>query len=75
MLVINPETCIDCGVCVPECPVKAILPDTDPEGEKWVEFNKKYSKIWPIIDKKIPPHNQHQESLETKNKIKFFKKK
>jgi Fe-S-cluster-containing hydrogenase component 2 len=28
MLVISPEECIDCGVCEPECPAEAILPDT-----------------------------------------------
>ena len=29
MLVINPDECIDCGVCEPECPVDAIISDTD----------------------------------------------
>ena len=29
MLVINPDECIDCGVCEPECPVEAIQPDTE----------------------------------------------
>ena len=29
MLVINPDECIDCGVCEPECPIDAIVPDTD----------------------------------------------
>ena len=29
MLVINPSECIDCGVCEPECPAEAILPDTE----------------------------------------------
>ena len=38
-IVIHPDECIDCGVCEPECPVDAILPDNVPEGEKWVEFN------------------------------------
>lgn len=56
MLVINPEECIDCGVCEPECPAEAILPDTDGEGEKWVEFNQKYSDLWPVItERKDPP--------------------
>ena len=31
MLVIHPDECIDCGVCVPECPVDAIEPDTEPD--------------------------------------------
>lgn len=49
MLVINPQECIDCGVCEPECPADAILPDTNSEGMKWVEFNQKWSDIWPNI--------------------------
>ena len=35
MLVINPSECIDCGVCEPECPAEAILPDTEDNLEKW----------------------------------------
>ena len=36
MLVIHPDECIDCSVCVPECPVDAIDPDTEPGLEKWL---------------------------------------
>jgi len=55
MLVIHPDECIDCGVCEPECPADAIRPDTEPDMEKWVEFNRKYSEMWPvIITKKWP---------------------
>ena len=39
MLVINPNECIDCGVCEPECPAEAILPDTESGLEKWLELN------------------------------------
>lgn len=49
MLVINPSECIDCGVCVPECPIDAIVPDTVEGMEKWVELNAEYSKQWPNI--------------------------
>jgi ferredoxin len=45
MLVIHPDECIDCGVCEPECPADAIRPDTEPDMEKWVEFNRKYSEM------------------------------
>lgn len=48
-LVINPDECIDCGVCEPECPAEAILPDTEPNLEKWVEINTKFSAEWPNI--------------------------
>ncbi|BCU99174.1 MAG: hypothetical protein CM15mV25_1780 [uncultured marine virus] len=34
MLVINPDECIDCGVCEPECPEEAILSDMEEEGQK-----------------------------------------
>ena len=37
MLVIDPEECIDCGACEPECPVEAIFPE-DALPEKWIEF-------------------------------------
>lgn len=56
MLVINPNECIDCGVCEPECPAEAILPDTEDGLEKWLEINTKYGDIWPnIITKKESP--------------------
>lgn len=53
MLVINPDECIDCGVCEPECPADAILPEnafSKPEDAvMWEELNRKYSGIWPNI--------------------------
>ena len=55
MLVIHPDECIDCGVCEPECPADAIRPDTEPDLEKWVEFNRKYSEEWPVIITKKDP--------------------
>jgi len=56
MLVIHPDECIDCGVCEPECPEEAIIADTEPDAEKWVELNRKYSEIWPnIAERKDAP--------------------
>jgi len=52
-LVIDPEVCIDCGVCVDECPAKAIEPESE-ENVEWLEINAKYSKIWPVITQKQP---------------------
>ena len=42
MLVIDPDTCIDCQLCVPECPVNAIYADSEvPEHyQEWIEFNR-----------------------------------
>ncbi len=44
MLVINPNECIDCGVCEPECPAEAILPDTENGLEKWLELNSSFHR-------------------------------
>ena len=58
MLVINPDECIDCGVCVPECPVDAIVADNElpePDRSKWIEINTIYGNEWPLItDQKDP---------------------
>ncbi len=48
MLVINPDECIDCGVCEPECPAEAIDPESD-QNTKWLEVNREYSEKWPNI--------------------------
>ena len=55
MLVIHPDECIDCGVCEPECPADAILPDTDPDATKWIELNREFSEQWPVITLKKEP--------------------
>lgn len=54
MLVINPDECIDCGVCEPECPAEAILPESD-ELLNWVEINQQYAAEWPNITVKKEP--------------------
>ena len=65
-LVINPDECIDCGVCEPECPVDAIVPDSafndKPEQfEKWNDINLKYSNLWPNITQKKDPLPDHEK--------------
>lgn len=56
MLVIRQSDCIDCGICEPECPVEAIVPDTHPKAAVWIDLNEKLSETWPnIIDRRDPP--------------------
>ena len=58
MLVIDPDECIDCAVCIPECPVNAIYPEEDvPESQhEWLALNAELAKLWPsITDKKDGP--------------------
>ena len=73
MLVIKPEECIDCGVCEPECPVDAIVADTESGSEKWLELNTKYSEIWPNITiKKDPPQDNEKYKNEENKYDKYF---
>jgi ferredoxin len=58
MLVIDPDECIDCTLCVPECPVEAIFAEDDvPDAQhEFIEKNKRLSKKWqPLIARKPPP--------------------
>jgi ferredoxin len=55
MLVIDPDECIDCGVCVPECPANAIHAGDEPQAAAWLDHNARYAKEWPEITQQIPP--------------------
>lgn len=56
-LVIDPDGCIDCGVCVPECPIGAIyaLADLPPDQHDFVEINQRLAMEWPLITEKQEP--------------------
>ena len=73
MLVIHPDECIDCGVCEPECPPEAILADTDPGADAWLEMNREYSETWPNITRKGVPPADADDYLNVEGKFeKFF---
>ena len=58
MLVIDPDECIDCTLCVAECPVEAIFAEDDvPDTQReFIQVNAELSKVWkPIIEKKPAP--------------------
>jgi len=69
MLVINPEECIDCGVCEPECPAEAIIADTAQGSEKWVEINRQYAGEWPNIARKGVTPEDADQWLTVQNKF------
>lgn len=54
MLAIDPDQCIDCGVCEPECPAEAIQSGSEANIE-WQERNREMAKVWPNITKTKPP--------------------
>ena len=73
MLVIQPDECIDCGVCEPECPAEAIKPDTDGDLTKWLDLNRKYAESWPNITRKgTVPGDADQFKGEAGKFDKFF---
>ena len=69
MLVIHPDECIDCGVCEPECPIEAILPDTENGMEKWVDINRKYAEEWPNITVKKDAMPEAEEMKDKEGKF------
>ena len=55
-LVIDPDECIDCAACIPECPVEAIFADTDlpDDQEYWLEKNENEAPDLPIAEGDSP---------------------
>ena len=69
-LVIDPSECIDCGVCIPECPVDAIVADSDITADQhpYLALNAELSKHWPTILKKKPELASAEEFKNVKDK-------
>jgi ferredoxin len=73
MLVIDPDECIDCTLCVPECPVEAIFAEDDvPDAQReWTARNKELAAGWkPIIERKPAPADADQwAKVQEKNHL------
>jgi len=56
-LVIDPDECIDCTLCEPECPAEAIYSEEElPAGqEKFTALNAELAKQWPVISERGTP--------------------
>ena len=69
MLVIDPDECIDCALCVPECPVDAIVMDNEADAEAWLVINAEYSKKWPLIVAQKDPLAAADKWKDIENKM------
>ena len=76
MLVIDPDECIDCTLCEPECPVDAIMCDEDvPEDmNELIELNAELSKIWPVLNEIKPPPEDADEWKEKTDKLQYLER-
>jgi|TARA_R110000744_G_scaffold101728_3_gene196036 ferredoxin len=76
-MVIEPNECIDCGVCEPVCPVDAIFPDTDlPEKDPWLHLNAELAKTFTNItqvDESLKPADA-ADWADVKDKIHLLDK-
>ena len=75
-LVIDPDECIDCALCEPECPVDAIYPEDElPAGqEQFVELNAQLAKEWPVIEDKKDPLPDADQSAEVTDELKYLER-
>ena len=69
-LVIDPDECIDCTLCEPECPVEAILSEDDltDEQQQYLALNAELSRDWPVITEKkdAPPDADEWQNVPGK---------
>ena len=73
MLVIDPDECIDCTLCVAECPVEAIFAEDDvpTEQKEFIALNAELSKVWkPIVERKpAPPDADEWKDVKEKKQL------
>ena len=75
-LVIDPDECIDCTLCEPECPVEAIYSEDElPEDQQeYVALNAELCKSWPVITEMKDPPEDWEDWRGVKDKLKYLKR-
>jgi ferredoxin len=71
MVAIDPDICIDCGVCIAECPIGAISEEKE-ELVEWVEKARRFTSIWPQIKHKKPALAEAEKYHDEKNKYQKY---
>jgi ferredoxin len=75
-LVIDPDECIDCTLCEPECPVEAIVSEDDlPEDQmEFLALNAELSREWPVLSEKKDAPPDADDWQEVKEKLKYLER-
>jgi ferredoxin len=75
-LTIDPDECIDCAVCVAECPVNAIFAEEDvpADQQQFIKINAELSPKWPSITKTKSPLDIAEEWKDVKDKLQYLKR-
>jgi ferredoxin len=73
-LVIDPDECIDCTLCVAECPVEAIYAEDDlpADQHQFIALNAELSKTWKVIVEKKDALPDADEWAKVKDKLKLL---
>lgn len=77
-LVIDPQECIDCGLCVPECPVEAIYmaEEVPASQQQFIALNAELAQDpnWALIRNKKPAMTDHEQWSNVQNKLVYLKR-
>ena len=75
-LVIDPDECIDCTLCEPECPAEAIFAEDDvPEDQKeYIALNAELAKDWPVITEMKDAPEDAEEWNGKKGKLQYLER-
>lgn len=76
MLVIDPEECIDCTLCEPECPVEAIFSEDEvPENQQhFKQLNTELSRVWPVITEAGTPPADADQWAKVTDKMQYLER-
>lgn len=75
-LVIDPDECIDCQLCEPECPVNAIFAEDDlpPDQANFIALNAELAKDWPVINEIKPPPDDASDWEGVPGKLQYLER-
>lgn len=75
-LVIDPDECIDCTLCEPECPVEAIYSEDElpPDQSQYLELNAELSQNWPVITEMKPAPEDADDWKDVKDKLQHLER-